>query len=696
MASEPSAFLNYLSRRPVCFDGGMGSSLYEKGYFINRAFDEANAIEPDKVRAIHEEMIAAGANVIQTNTFSANRIILARYGIPEKVREVNRLGVEIARSAAKGKPNVFVAGSVGPTGEGLGYIDDDKAALITAALEEQITELVAAGVDLLALESFHSLHEMHLALLVARKHYGGCIVAQMSFGEEKTLRDGSGPARVAVLLESWGADVIGVNCSLGPALIYDVVELFMKDTKLPVIVQPNAGNPRQIDARFIYQGTPEYFGVYARRFLKAGVRCLGGCCGCNAAHIASISAAVKMFSGGVSDDAAAKERSMSSARRDSGTDDEKFEYPSGVEPVPLGRRSKLAAKISTVFRERLANGTRRQAPLGPEDFVVSVEVNPPSGLDLTKPLSTVRMLRAAGVDVINIADGPRASVRMSNTAFGNKVMQETGSEVIIHLCCRDRNLLGLQSDVLGNHVSGFRNMVVITGDPPKMGDYPKATAVFDMDSVQLLHLVNGLNWGIDPAGKVINGERTEFFLACGAEPGAVDYVREIKRVKAKIKAGASLIMTQPVYDRDVVERFLDSVEPLGVPVLLGLCPLVSHRNAQFLHNEVPGMSIPESIRQRMEKAGQGQAAKDEGVRIAKEMLNEFKDRVVGCYIMPQLGQYALAVEVLKEMGYGGPDAAARRDAATAEYVAQCAKNPEDATTSALPEIDISPNLGVKH
>lgn len=580
---------------------------------------------------------------------------------------------------------VFVAGSIGPTGEAFGFIDDDKAAELTAAFEEQIAALVAAGVDLLCMESFHSLHEIHLALNVARRLYRGAVVAMMSFGEERTLRDGSPPGKVAHILESWGADVIGVNCSLGPALIYDVIELFKEGTTLPVIVEPNAGNPRQLDARFIYQGTPEYFGVYAKRFLKAGVRAIGGCCGCNAAHIHAISAAVRMFGGGSGDAAggaaggegggagagaaggaasALTPTGRGGRRKESVTDDEAvtpFEYPEGTEPTPIDSRSALGRKISRVFKERLAMGKARRAPAGPEDFVVSVEVNPPSGLNLDKPLATVRMLRAAGVDVINIADGPRASVRMSNTAFGHRVMSECNTEVIIHLCCRDRNLLGLQSDVLGNHIMGFRNMVVITGDPPKMGDYPKATAVFDMDSVQLLHLVNGLNWGIDPAGKVINGEKTEFFLACGAEPGAVDYAREIKRVKAKIKAGASLIMTQPVYDKAVVERFLDSVEPLGVPVLLGLCPLVSHRNAEFLHNEVPGMSIPESIRERMKNAPVGQAAKEEGVKIAKEMLDDFKDRVVGCYIMPQLGQYALAVEVLKDLGYGLPDSAARRD-----------------------------------
>jgi homocysteine S-methyltransferase len=326
----------------------------------------------------------------------------------------------------------------------------------------------------------------------------------------------------------------------------------------------------------------------------------------------------------------------------------------GTEPVPTDRKSPLAAKVMRVFRDRLGCGETRRAPKSREDFVVSVEVNPAHGLEVMKPLATARTLLGGGVDVINIADGPRAVVRMSNFALGLKMMEQ-GSEVLLHVCCRDRNLIGLQMDLLGAHVMGYRNLVVITGDPPKLGDYPKATPVFDLDSVELLKLIDNLNRGIDPAGKKI-GEGTSFFLACGAEPNAINYDRELSRLEKKVRAGAEMIMTQPVYDRAVVRRFLDDVREFRIPVLMGLCPLVSFRNAEFLHNEVPGMTVPESIRERM-KAAPGPAGVDEGVAIAREMLVEFMDEVVGAYIMPQLGRYHTALKLLEPLGYGGASAA---------------------------------------
>jgi homocysteine S-methyltransferase len=323
----------------------------------------------------------------------------------------------------------------------------------------------------------------------------------------------------------------------------------------------------------------------------------------------------------------------------------------GIEPIPTSEKSKLSAKVMRVFKERLALGDRSQAPRGPEDFVVSVEVNPSPGLSIDKALKATRMLREGHVDVVNIADGPRASVRMSNTALALRLREETGTECILHVCCRDRNILGLQSDILGCQVLGLHNLVIITGDPPKLGDYPKATAVFDLDSVELLKLVDGLNRGIDPTGKMV-GEATSLFLSTGAEPGAFDYDRELKRLEMKIRAGAEMVMTQPVYDPHVVERFLSDVRQFRVPVLLGVCPLVSSRNAEFLHNEVPGMSVPPAIRDRMASAGGGPDGIAEGIAIAREMVTMFADRVVGVYVMPQLGRYGSALEVLKPQGYG--------------------------------------------
>jgi homocysteine S-methyltransferase len=398
---------------------------------------------------------------------------------------------------------------------------------------------------------------------------------------------------VAAVLVHAGADVVGVNCCDGPQVVLDVATAMLTQAPL-VSALPNAGQPRRIDARTIYMATPEYFGIYARRFMKAGVRLVGGCRGTGTDHIRAMAAAARMMSGGQ----VPIESAVKVAPRP-GTS-----VQAAKDPVPFAERSRFAAKIDRVWRERLGGGTTARAPKDRSEFVVSVEVNPAHGLDVARPAEVAAMLVAGGVDVVNIADGPRAVLRMSNTALGKHLMDTLGIEVLLHVCCRDRNLLGLQMDLLGDHVLGYRNLVIITGDPPKLGDFPKATAVFDVDSIGLLRLADGLNRGIDPTGKGIDG-RTSFSLACGAEPAALDHKREMARLEKKIEAGAELIMTQPVYDADVVEKFLDEVKRFRIPVLLGVCPLASARNAEFLHHEVPGMSIPESIRERMKRAAPG-------------------------------------------------------------------------------------------
>jgi homocysteine S-methyltransferase len=632
-------FLEALAERPLVCDGAMGTMLYERGYFINRSFDEANLASPELVRTIHQSYVRSGANVLETNTFSANRLLLTRFGIPEKAAAINVAGVKLAREAAS--PGTFVAGSVGPTGEGTGVMTPDQKQAIAAAFEEQIGALVDTGVDLLMFETFHQLGEIEIALRIGRRLFDGPIVAQMSFEEDGRLRDGTESERVAASLRAFGADVVGVNCCDGPSVVFDVASAMAHVAPL-VAAQPNAGQPRRVDARTIYMATPEYFGVFARRYLKAGVRLIGGCCGTRPEHIAAMAAAARMMGGRATTPAEPRVAAPATV----------VTPAVGVEPLATEKKSPLAAKVMRIFRDRLGSGSRKQAPKGREDFAVSVEVNPAHGLEVQKPLTTAKMLTGGGADVINIADGPRAVVRMSNWALGLKMMAQN-TEVLLHVCCRDRNLIGLQMDLLGAHVLGYRNLVIITGDPPKLGDYPKATPVFDLDSIELLKLVDNLNRGIDPAGKMV-GERTEFFLACGAEPSAVNYDRELARLEKKVKAGAEMIMTQPVYDGAVVRRFLDDVRGFGIPILLGLCPLVSFRNAEFLHNEVPGMTVPEAIRERM-KAAAGPAGVDEGVAIAREMLLEFMDEVAGAYIMPQLGRYATALKVLAPLGYEPPD-----------------------------------------
>lgn len=635
--------LDALRQRPLVADGAMGTQLYERGHPINRSFDEANLATPDMVKAVHAAYVRAGSNLLETNTYSANRVLLGRYGLADKVEAINRTAVRLAREASAEGVDVYVAGSIGPTGEGSAVIPEAIAADIESAFDQQIAVLVDEGVDALLFETFHHLAEMEIALKVAKARFSGPIIAQMSFEEDGKLRDGTPPETVAAILVHAGADVVGVNCCDGPSVVLDVATAMLTQAPL-VSALPNAGQPRRIDARTIYMATPEYFGIYARRFMKAGVRLVGGCCGTGVDHIRAMAGAARMMSGGqVPVESAAK----LSARP--GTT-----VQAARDPVPLAERSRFAAKIDRVWRERLGSGTIARAPKDRSEFVVSVEVNPAHGLDATRPTEIASMLVGGGVDVVNIADGPRAVLRMSNTALGKHIMDTLGIEVLLHVCCRDRNLLGLQMDLLGDHVLGYRNLVVITGDPPKLGDFPKATAVFDVDSIGLLRLADGLNRGIDPTGKGIDG-RTSFLLACGAEPAALDYKREMARLEKKIEAGADLIMTQPVYDGDVVERFLDDVKRFGVPVLLGICPLASSRNAEFLHHEVPGMTIPDAIRERMRKAAPGAEAQAEGVAIARDMLTRFMDRVVGTYIMPQVGRYRAALDVLAPLGYGTPE-----------------------------------------
>ncbi|MEZ6197261.1 MAG: bifunctional homocysteine S-methyltransferase/methylenetetrahydrofolate reductase [Planctomycetota bacterium] len=629
--------LEVLAERPIAADGAMGTLLYESGYFINHSFDEANVTRPETVLACHRSYVEAGADLLETNTFSANRFLLARYGAQDRVTEINREGVRIAREAAG--PEVWVGGSIGPTGEGLAWLSATRQREIREAFAEQISALVDGGVDLLVLETFYAMGEMQIALEVAREHFPGAIMAQMSFTESGQLRDGTAPADVARQLGEWKADIVGVNCALGPAHVFDIAAA-MVDHGLPVSAQPNAGLPRRLDERTIYMSTPEYFGVFARRFYKAGVRVVGGCCGTGPEHVERVADACRMMGGRVLP-ATPKSRVPAAT-----------EPRIPISPVAVERRSRLAAKVRRVWKERIDPAGPRASVRGAENFVTSVEVNPHPGLSTTRALEGARLLREGGVDVINIADGPRAVVRMANWALGLTVKRELDMEFILHVCCRDRNLLGLQSDLLGVHVMGVRNLVVITGDPPKLGDYPKASAVFDLDSIELLKLVESLNHAIDPAGKTFD-EPTAFFASCGAEPGSLDYDRELLRLQKKIEAGAEMIMTQPVYDPAVLDRFLNDTASFGVPVLVGILPLASARNAEFLHNEVPGMQIPASIRDRM--AAAGGKGRSEGLQIAREMLAEVQDRVVGAYLMPPFSRYQAALEVLEVLGYPKPD-----------------------------------------
>jgi len=616
-------FLDALRAGALVADGAMGTQLYERGIVFNVNYEELNLSRPEMVQRIHEAYVRAGAQVIETNTFGASRARLSRHGYGDKVREINAAAVKIAREAARGA--AYVAGAVGPSGGVMaGATSEDREALI-GEFREQIAALVEAGVDVILIETMHQSIEAELALQAARAEAGKVpVIVQLSPNERCELVDGVGVAVIGQRLKDLGADGLGLNCSVGPQVVLDAVEKLVS-LGLPLSVMPNAGLPHKVDDRLIYVSTPDYFLRFARRFYKLGVGLVGGCCGTTPEHIKKIAAAARMEASASTPEAARDDHPAVEI-------DSLPPPPQGVTPTPLDQKSKLASKL----------GKR---------FVVSVEVNPPIGLDLTKPLEAARMLTAGGVDVINIADGARAQARMGNLALAIEMQRRLDIETILHVCGRDRNLLAQLAHLLGAHALGLRNLVIITGDPPRMGEFPDATAVYDLDSVGLLRLASGLNRGLDPGGRPM-GSPTSFLLSTGAEPAALNYPRELQRLRMKKAAGAELVMTQPVYDPAVLERFLDDIAPLGLPVLVGLLPLASYRNAEFLHNEVPGMQIPEAIRERMRKAGTGAPARKEGVAIAREMLAAVKHRVAGAYIMPPLERYELALEVVD--GYLSP------------------------------------------
>jgi len=614
--SERRPLLQALGGGAVVFDGAMGTALYERGLLYTRSLDAAVLDRVDAVKDIYEGYVLAGADVLTTNTFGANSYRLEPHGLADQVEKINQAGVDVAREVARA--NQYVVGSVGPTGLILKTVPAEEHDRIRTALRDQVAALTARGVDAIILETFRQPQELELALEGAKAGSRGAvpIIASVSFDTFGTMADGTGPKQMARMLVDWGADAIGVNCADGPAGVYEMASQ-MLEAGVPVVAQPNAGLPHRVEGRFAYKATPEYFQIYARRLYKAGIHAVGGCCGTTPEHVKKIASAARMIGGGGPTEPGGGMREDRDSVRP---------VAPGIQVVATADKSELGAKLG-------------------QKFVVSVEVNPPPGLSLEKAMNGAKLLRDGGVDVINIADGPRASARMGNLALCVRIQQELGMPALMHVTTRDRNLLGLVAHLLAAHELGVNNLVVITGDPPKMGDFPDATAVYDTDSIGLLRVVNELNHGFDPGGKPI-GAATKFLAATGAEPAARDYPRELARLHQKIEAGAELVMTQPVYDPEVLERFLNDTKDLGVPILVGLLPLASYRNAEFLHNEVPGMQIPEHIRDRMREAGGGPSGREAGVKIAREMLEAVQSRVQGAYIMPPFGRYALALDVI--------------------------------------------------
>jgi methionine synthase / methylenetetrahydrofolate reductase(NADPH) len=611
--SRPAVpFLEAVRQHILVFDGAMGSLLYERGIFVTQNFEQLNVTRPDVVRKIHADYLEAGAQVLQTNTFGGNRVILEKHGLVGEVHAYNLAGAKIAREVAG--ESAYVAGSVGPTGLVPGVSREWNEAEIAKVFYDQCSALAEGSVDVFTLETFRHLDELEIAVKAARRVNKDIpILAMVTFDEPGTVADGSGPEKAAERVQAMGVDAIGINHGDGPQMALAMAERFHSD--LPLCVQPNAGLPRTVDGRQLYMATPEYFDVFARRIIQAGARMVGGCCGTTPEHVRWMAKSARMLGGGHSPIVAVRPRLPSDA-------------PVGVAPTPLEGRSPFAKK--------LAEGK----------FVVSVEVNPAPGLNPKPALEASKMLLENGVDIVNVADGPRAMARMSNLAFCALLLRDYGIEPMLHVCGRDRNLLAQMAHLLGAHAIGLRNLVVITGDPPKVGDYPEATAVYDLDAIGLLQMASNMNRGIDPAGKPLNGGKTQFLCATGFEPGAPDFEKEVHRLELKRAAGADFVMTQPVFQVELLDKMLDRVKHLEMPVLIGVLPLVSYKNAEFLHNEVPGMQIPEPIRERMRKAAPGAEARKEGVQIAREMLFAVRDKVQGAYLMPPLGKYELALEVL--------------------------------------------------
>jgi homocysteine S-methyltransferase len=592
-------------------DGAMGTMLYGRGMFLNVCYDELNLRQPDLVRDIHREYVRAGAEVIETNTFGANPIKLASCGLADETERINTVAAGLAREAAGDR--AAVVGAIGPLGiriEPFGEMSVDEA---RAAFARQARGLLDGGVSGFVLETFSDVAELRAALQAVRSLCDLPVIAQMTVGTDGKTHYGTDPETFGPELEAMGADVIGVNCSVGPHGVLEAVEKLARVTSRPLSAQPNAGLPREVGDRKIYMASPEYMASYARRMVETGARFVGGCCGTIPEHIKAIVGFVQSVS-----------------PRHAPTVTAVTQTAVALEPFPLGKRSRLGAKLAA------------------GQFVTTVEIVPPKGVDPAPMFDQVRLLKAAGVDAVNVPDGPRAQSRMGALLSALMIEREVGLETVVHYACRDRNLLGMLSDLLGASAAGIHNLLIITGDPPKMGPYPEATAVFDIDSIGLTNLVSRLNRGLDPGGNAL-GQPTRFVVGVGVNPAAPDLDRELARFAWKVDAGAEFAVTQPIFDLDQLDRFLSKVERFRIPIVAGIWPLVSLRNAEFLANEVPGVSVPDAVLERMRKAstrGKEQALA-EGVRISQEMLAAVADRVQGVQVAAPMGKVSVALEVLE-------------------------------------------------
>jgi len=597
------------------FDGAMGTMLYAKGVFINKCYDELNLRSPEIVLEVHRQYVKAGAEILETNTYGANRVKLQGFGIADELREINLRAAQLARKAAG--DSAYVAGAIGPLGIRIEPYGPTSEVEAREYFREQAAALRDAGVDLFICETFSNIAEIEQAIAAIRDVCSLPIIAQMTIGVDGRTTFGDTPLVIAQRLDRVGVDVMGLNCSVGPDIMLDAIEEMAAVTARKISCQPNAGLPRDVNGRQMYMASPDYFAKYAKRLIHKGVKFIGGCCGTTPEH-------VKMMADAV--------RPLSPRRAFVIVDpsDKSDTAAPGFEPSPMSTRSNWGRKLAA------------------GEFVTTIEIVPPKGPNPEAMIQSVRAIREAGVDAVNVPDGPRAQNRMGAIAVAVLLQQQIGIETVLHYCCRDRNLLGMHSDLLGCAALGLHNLLLITGDPPKMGPYPEATAVFDIDSIGLTNMVALMNRGLDLGGNPF-GEPTHFTIGVGVNPGHLDLDYELRRLDWKVKAGAEYAITQPVFDVHQLEHFLGRIEDLHLPVVAGIWPLLSYRNAQFMNNEVPGVSVPGDVMERMRLASEKskEHALHEGVALARETLAQVRGRVAGVQVSAPLGRVDLALQVFE-------------------------------------------------
>ncbi len=605
-------FLEFLNDNLVLFDGAMGTELYNRGVFINSCYDELNLTRPKLIKEIHQAYAEAGADVLESNTYGANRLKLQKHGLEDKVYEINFTGATLARAAAG--DDIYVAGSIGPLNERLepwGPLAESEAREIFI---EQAKGLKDGGVDLFILETFSDLHLMQQALIALKEAYDLPVIAQMTISNEGNSLFGTPPELFSTKMVQWGADVVGVNCSVGPKPMLDTLEKMNKVSEVPLSVMPNAGTPTNVEGRNIYLATADYFAEYTRRFIHAGARVVGGCCGTSPDFIREMRKAIQSI------------------------------QPRIIIPKPIQVKEEKELKQAIPACEKSKFATK----ICNKEFVTSVEIVPPKGANAQKAVETARLLKEAGVDAINIPDGPRALSRMGASYLSLMIQQQSEIEVILHIACRDRNLLGMVGDLLGAYAAGIKNVLLVTGDPPKMGTYPDATAVFDVDSIGLTNVVSSLNSGHDLGGNPIE-HATGFFSGVGVNPGAIDLDYEIKRFEWKVKAGAEFAITQPVFDNKLFFDFMKRIEHLDIPIIAGVWPLVSIQNAEFMNNEVPGASVPDEVMKKMYASKTKEEARATGLEIARQTIRDLKPHIAGVQVSMPFGQIKYPLELLKEV-----------------------------------------------